>query len=48
MRGIVVGQWKVPDGIKITADDNIAFPREVLELWFTKQRITLSFRVFGI
>ena len=35
-RGIMIGLWKVPDGIKMTAG---AFLREHLELWIKKQRI---------
>lgn len=31
--GIMVGPWKVPDGIKTTAYGYIAFLRENLELW---------------
>lgn len=38
----MVGLWKVPDSVKMTADAYIAFLRESLELWLKKQRITLK------
>ena len=42
LRGIMVGSWKVSNGIKITADAYIVFLRERLERCLKKQR--LSFR----
>lgn len=40
--GIMVGPWKVPDGVKMTADNYIAFLREHFEPWFKKQRVAFK------
>ena len=41
IEGIMVGLWKVPDSMKITADAYIVFLKEHLEFWKKKtQRIT--------
>lgn len=35
----LVGPWRVPDGVKMTADAYIAFMKEHLEPWMKRQRV---------
>ena len=38
--GIIVGPWRVSEGIQTTAETYIAFLKEHLDPWFKRQRIT--------
>ena len=38
--GTFVGPWKVPEGVKMTANTYINFLKDNLELWLKKQKLT--------
>ena len=40
--GVLVGPWRVPEGVKMTAETYIAFLQQNFESWFKKQKVTFK------
>ena len=40
--GVLVGPWRVPEGVKMTAATYIAFLQQNFEPWFKKQKVTFK------